>query len=76
MSKMIQIRHVPDQLHRRLVTRAALAGMTLTDYLRQELARVADQFTYGELQERLRAAGPARVSESPAKAVRRERDAR
>ena len=78
MSKMIQIRHVPDQLHRRLRTRAALAGMTLTDYLRQELERVADQLTYAELRERLRAAvgGPVRVSESPAKAVRRERDAR
>ena len=74
---MIQIRHVPDQLHRRLRTRAALAGMTLTDYLRQELERVADQLTYAELRERLRAAGgPVRVSESPAKAVRRERDAR
>src|SRR5205823_11968993 len=72
MSKMIQIRHVPDQLHRRLRTRAALAGMTLTDYLRQELERVADQLTYAELRERLRAAGggPVRVSESPAKAVR------
>ena len=55
----------------------ALAGMTLTDYLRQELERVADQLTYAELRERLRAAGgPVRVSESPAKAVRRERDAR
>ena len=76
MSKMIQIRHVPDELHRRLRTRAALAGMTLTDYLREELTRVADQFTYAELRDRLRAAGPVRVRESPAKAVRRERDAR
>jgi plasmid stability protein len=39
MAKMIQIRHVPDSLHRRLRMRAALAGMSLSDYLRLELAR-------------------------------------
>src|SRR6185437_15336512 len=37
MSKMIQIRHVPDRLHRRLKARAAAAGMPLSDYLRREL---------------------------------------
>jgi plasmid stability protein len=76
MSKMIQIRHVPDALHRRLRARAALAGMTLSDYLRQELEQIAGQLTYGEMQERLAALGPARVRESAADAVRAERDAR
>jgi len=41
MAKMIQIRHVPDALHRALRARAARAGMTLSDYLRIELARIA-----------------------------------
>ena len=40
MSKMIQLRNVPDSLHRTLRARAALAGMTLSDYLRAELERV------------------------------------
>ena len=39
MSKMIQIRHVPDVLHRRLRARAAVANMSLSDYLRQESSR-------------------------------------
>jgi plasmid stability protein len=76
MAKMIQIRHVPDALHRRLKARAALAGMTLSDYLRGELEAVAERLTYAELRERLAAAGPAKVRERPAAAVRAERDAR
>ena len=76
MAKMIQIRHVPDVLHRRLRSRAALAGMSLSDYLRQELEAAADRLTPGELRERLAVLEPARVSESPADAVRAERDSR
>jgi antitoxin FitA len=37
MSKMIQIRNVPDELHRTLKVRAAQAGMTLSDYLLSEI---------------------------------------
>ena len=76
MAKMIQIRHVPDQLHRRLRARAALAGMTLSDFLRQELERTAEQFTYAELRDRLAALPRAAVRESPADALRKERDSR
>jgi plasmid stability protein len=76
MSKMIQIRNVPDALHRRLRARAALAGMTLSDYLRQELERSAEQLPVNELRERLAALSPAVVSEPPVNAVRQERDAR
>lgn len=74
MSKMIQIRNVPDGLHRRLRSRAALAGMTLSDYLRVELERAAEQLPVAELRERLRQLPSARVSETPADAVRNERD--
>lgn len=76
MSKMIQIRHVPDALHRRLRARAAVAGMTLSDYLRRELERVAEQFTAAEIRERLAALENVRLRESPVAAVRKERDAR
>ena len=74
MSKMIQIRHVPEALHRALRARAARAGMTLSDYLRGELARAVEQLTPDELRERLASLEPAVVREPPARAVRRERD--
>lgn len=74
MSKMIQIRHVPDALHRTLRARAARAGMSLSDYLRAELARSAEQLTVEELRERLAVLEPATIRESPARAVRRERE--
>lgn len=76
MSKMIQIRHVPDSLHRRLRARAAMAGMTLSDYLRQQLERSAEQLTPAELRERLATMPRTVVREKPADAVRRERDSR
>lgn len=76
MSKMIQIRHVPDSLHRRLRARAAMAGMTLSDYLRQQLERSAEQLTPAELRERLAAMPRTVVREKPADAVRDERDSR
>jgi plasmid stability protein len=76
MSKMIQIRHVPDGLHKRLRARAAGAGMTLSDYLRQELEQVAGQLTPGEMRARLNALSPAAVRESAADAVRAERESR
>ncbi len=76
MAKMIQIRHVPDTLHRKLRARAALAGMSLSDYLRTELDTLADRLTPTELQMRLAALGPMRVRETPAEAVRAERESR
>jgi hypothetical protein len=76
MSKMIQIRHVPDRLHRRLKARAAAAGMALSDYLRRELERVGDQLTAEELRESLARLDAVATSESAAVAVRAERDSR
>lgn len=76
MPKMIQIRHVPDALHRRLRARAAMAGMSLSDYLRRELELAADRLTPGELRERLTMLEPVRVRERPGAAVRSERDSR
>ncbi|MEO7997530.1 MAG: hypothetical protein ABI852_08800 [Gemmatimonadaceae bacterium] len=76
MSKMIQLRNVPDALHTRLRTRAALAGMSLSDYLQGELARLADQFSVAELRQRLDALEPVAVSESAADILRGERDSR
>src|SRR6185503_5748202 len=76
MPRMIQIRHVPDTLHRKLRSRAALAGMSLSDYLRKELEGLANRLTTAEVQDRLSGLGPMRVREAPADAIRAERESR
>jgi len=45
MSKMVQIRNVPDAMHRKLKARAALAGLALSDYIRLELQRCLERPT-------------------------------
>jgi plasmid stability protein len=76
MSKMIQIRNVPDELHGTLKARAALAGMSLSDYLLAEISRSAERPTVAELRRRLRTRSRTSLSMSPAEAVRAERDSR
>jgi plasmid stability protein len=73
---MIQIRHVPERLHRKLKSRAAAHGLSLSDYLRRELERVADQLTTDELHEALARLDPVVPSETAAQAVRAERGTR
>jgi antitoxin FitA len=43
MGRNIQIRNVPDEVHRTLRARAAAAGQSLSDYLLTELVRVAER---------------------------------
>jgi len=74
MTVMIQIRNVPDTLHRRLKSRAALAGMSLSDYLLSEIRRVVERPTLDELRARLERRPEMTPSVSPAQAVRAERD--
>ena len=62
MSRMIQIRNVPDDLHRTLKARAAQAGMTLSDYLLAEIRRSADRPTRHELLKRLESRTPVEPS--------------
>ena len=76
MSSMIQIRNVPDVLHRQLKARAALAGMSLSDYLLKEIRQVAERPTIEELRSRLGRQPEVRLRVSPADAVRAERDSR
>jgi plasmid stability protein len=74
MGKMVQIRNVPDALHRRLKSRAALAGMSLSDYLLSEILQVAERPTLDELRARLQSRTETAPSVTPAEAVRAERD--
>jgi hypothetical protein len=71
---MIQLRHVPDALHRRLKARAAMSGLPLSDYLIREVQKIAEQPTAEEMRERLRQREPYQGKTSPTEVVRAERD--
>jgi plasmid stability protein len=76
MSIMIQIRHVPDPLHRKLKARAALEGKSLSDYLLREIQLIAQRPTLEELKERLARLSPVNPRVPPAQIIREERDSR
>jgi plasmid stability protein len=76
MSKMIQLRNVPDGLHRSLKARAAMSGMSLSDYLIAEIREIAERPTLLELRDRLRTRKAVKVQIDTARLVREEREAR
>lgn len=76
MPRMIQIRHVPDAIHRRIKAKAAMEGMSLSDYLRQEVVEIAARPTVSELRQRLAERSSVRTRVAPAQAVRSERENR
>ncbi len=61
MLTMIQVRNVPDEVHRTLKMRAAAAGMSLSDYVKRDLVQAASAPTMEEIDARVRARGPSRV---------------
>ena len=76
MSKTIQIRNVPESLHRRLKSQAKAAGVSLSEYILTEIRELAGRPTLPELTERLKTHQPVKLSMSAAAAVRFERDSR
>ena len=76
MSRMIQLRNVPEALHRKLKARAAMEGMSLSDYLIGEVRRAAERPTLAELRQRLAERSTVTPDMAPADAVRAERDSR
>ena len=76
MSKMIQIRNVPDALHRKLKLRAANNGMSLSDYLLSELREIADTPTLREWQQKWEKQQSVELPLSAAEVIRAERDSR
>jgi plasmid stability protein len=74
MPIMIQIRHVPDPLHRKLKARAAQEGKSLSDYLLREIQRIAERPTMEEIMERLGRLSPVNPRVPPARIIREERD--
>jgi plasmid stability protein len=75
MSVMIQIRNVPDKVHRALKARSALAGKSLSELILGELVAMTAVPSAAELKARLAAAEPFAMKKSSAASVRRERDA-
>jgi plasmid stability protein len=75
MPKMIQIRNVPDELHRRLKARAAERGVTLSDYLLRMAEREAERLSIEELTARIRSRPKARIKRAPSETLREIRDA-
>jgi antitoxin FitA len=74
MSKLVQVRDVPDDVHAVLKSRAALAGVSMSEYLRGMLERVASRPTPAELSARIAARGRPILSEPVEVTVRRLRD--
>jgi len=75
MSKMLQVRNVPDDVHRALKSKAALAGRSLSDWVLDELERLATLPSEEQLLERLHAVEPFAMTQSSAKLLRKDRDA-
>jgi len=76
MGKLVQIRDVPEQVHRTLKARAAQSGASLSEYLRAERARVAALPTPDEVRARLRQRPPLTTRERPEAIIRRLREGR
>lgn len=73
MTKMIQVRNVPDQLHRKLKVRAAEQGISLSDYILAKLRPLADRITPQELAESARTIVRENFVPSPAEILHAER---
>lgn len=76
MATMLQIRNVPDQLHRKLKARAALAGMSMSEYALQELRKALERPTRDELLARIAELPSATLEPPPAAVIREEREGR
>ncbi len=76
MSKMIQVRNVPDRLHRELTRRARAGGQTLTDYIQDLLEREVTRPPAEEVFERIQARRPVKLGRPAAELIHEERAAR
>jgi plasmid stability protein len=72
MSVMIQVRNVPDEVHRTLKARAAATGTSLSDYIKRELVRMAEMATLEEIDESIQAQGPSGLKTETVLAALRE----
>jgi plasmid stability protein len=73
---MVQIRNVPTEFHRRLKARAAIEGMSMSDYILREIGKALEQPTRQEVLDRLRARPVRHLKRSPADVLQTEREVR
>lgn len=73
---MIQVRDVPEDVHRTLKARAAREGMSLSDFIKRELKRSAEQPSMLEWLERTKQLKPIRGKQTAAQIIRELRDSR
>jgi plasmid stability protein len=73
---MVQIRNVPAEFHRRLKARAAIEGMSMSDYILREVGKALEHPTREEVLQRLRARPVRHLKTRPAEVIRAERDSR
>ena len=76
MFTLVQIRNVPRDLHRRLKARAAMAGMSMSEYALRELRKALERPTREEILERLASRPVRRLRRPAADVIRAERDSR
>jgi hypothetical protein len=74
--KIIQIRNVPDDLHRALKARAAREGITLSELILRELPRIAHRPSLEQIRERINSREPVLGGPSSAELIRQDRDSR
>ncbi len=75
MSKMVQIRNMPEELHRKVKARAAAEGLSLSDYIKRELERSVSRLSFEELDARVKARPRGRFSaEDTLRIIREGRD--
>jgi plasmid stability protein len=75
-STMVQIRNVPPEFHRRLKARAAVEGMSMSEYILREVGKALERPTRAEVLERLRSRPLRRLKRTAAAVIRAEREAR
>ena len=76
MSKMIQVRNVPDRLHRELMRRAKSRGQALTDYIQELLEREIARPPAAEVFDRIEARKPVKLGRPASELIREERASR
>ncbi|MHB1859193.1 MAG: FitA-like ribbon-helix-helix domain-containing protein [Solirubrobacteraceae bacterium] len=74
MGVLVQVRDVPEDVHRTMKMRAAVAGVSLSEYVRSVLARSTSRPTPAELRARIEARGHVALDEPSELAVRSIRD--
>jgi plasmid stability protein len=73
---MIQLRNVPDELHRKLKARAAAEGLSLSAYILRDAAELAERPSSAEWLQMARNLRPLKLKETPAETIRKMRDGR